>query len=92
MLLSADRIELVDAGGDPVESTARFASAFGHALYSPTAPPQETAELQQLRLGEIAEIAPGGTAPVTLSWRLARGGPPVAALLGEIRLPLPPAT
>lgn len=87
--LVADEIELVDARGHPVESTARFAAAFGHALYSPTAAPEEVAELEQIRLGEVAEIPPGGSAPLTLSWRLDGGGQPVAAEVGGFRLALP---
>lgn len=88
--LEADAVELLDARGRALPSTARFAAAYGHGLYSPTAPPREEAELEQRRLGELAVLAPGESAPLTLSWRLEPGaGPPVRAQVEAIELRLP---
>lgn len=88
--LAADDVTVVDGSGRRLEATARFAAGFGHALYSPTDPPAEVARDEQLRLGTVAELEPGGTAPLTLSWRLPEGADRAAeARVGQAVLRLP---
>lgn len=65
---------LLDAEGRTVRGTIRFAESFGHGLYSPRRQPLEgEPELERMRLGELALVAPGASAPVTVSWRLGAG-------------------
>lgn len=88
--LEADAVRLVDADGRPLRSTARFAAAFGHGLYSPRDAPDEVAAAEQARLGTAVVVRRGQSVPVTLSWRLGRQGrPPTEARFGERALKLP---
>ena len=82
---------VVDANGRALESTVRFASAYGHGLYSYDQQPKEgDPEFEKRRLGEVAVVPPGKTAPLTLSWRLRPGaGQPVRVVIGRLRLSLP---
>jgi hypothetical protein len=90
--LAAEGVAVRDGAGAPLRATARFAAGFGHALYSPADAPDEVAENEQLRLGTVAELEPGATAPLTLSWRIPAGSePPVAVEVAGATLRLPPA-
>ena len=90
--LAAEQVAVTDAAGRPLRSTARFAAGFGHALYSPADAPDEVTANEQRRLGTVVEVGPGDTAPLTVSWRLARGGGTATVVrVGEATLRLPPA-
>lgn len=89
--LDADRARVLDTAGKPLRSTVRFSSAFGHGLYSPRRPPSESVpEFERVRLGALAIIAPGRTAPLTVSWRIPAGGADAAKLVvGGLEIELP---
>ncbi len=87
--LAADRIEIVDARGRPLRSTARFLQGFVHGLYSWSAGVKGS-KFERTRLGQIATIKPGQDLPLTLSWRLPATGPePVEVRFGGGSLALP---
>ena len=67
--LSVDRIEIVDAHGKRLASTARFLQNFAHGLYPPSMH-VKGGKLERTRIGQIATVKPGQALPLTLSWRL----------------------
>lgn len=90
--VSANGARVVDGEGRPLSSSVRFASAYGHGLYSYEQRPKEgDPEFLQRRLGELAVIPAGKTSPLTVSWRLPAGGATRAARvrIGKLALPLP---
>jgi hypothetical protein len=87
--LEADRIEIVDARGRRLRSTARFLRGFAHGLY-PWSMHVKGSKFERTRIGEIATIKPGQDLPLTLSWRVPPGGiQPVEARFGGGSLALP---
>jgi hypothetical protein len=79
--------QLVTGDGRAIDGTIRFAGSFGHGLYSPRRRPAEAdPEFERRRLGEIADVAPGKTVPVTVSWR---GPAPDGLRVGTTTLRLP---
>jgi hypothetical protein len=90
--VSANGARVVDQQGRPLSSSVRFASAYGHGLYSYEQRPKEgDPEFLQRRLGELAVIPAGKTSPLTVSWRLPASGAARAARvrIGKLALPLP---
>lgn len=87
--LSVDRIEIVDARGRRLRSTARFLQAFAHGLYPPSMQ-VKGGKFERTRLGQIATIKPGQDLPLTLSWRLASStAQPLEVRFGGGSLALP---
>jgi hypothetical protein len=87
--LAADRIEIVDAQGRPLQSSARFLQGFVHGLSS-WSEGVRGSKFERTRLGKIATIKPGQDLPLTLSWRLPSGGrEPVEVRFGGGSLALP---
>jgi hypothetical protein len=87
--LSADRIEIVDARGRRLRSTARFLQNFAHGLYPP-AMKVKGGKLERTRIGQIATVKPGQDLPLTLSWCVPEGGSqPVEVRFGGGALALP---
>lgn len=83
-------VRIVDRRGEELESTARFAAAFGHGLTSP-AREGEPGAGERERLGQTVTLRPGQTAPLTLSWRVPEGGSGAQRVeLGAVELTLPP--
>ena len=66
-------VRILDADGDEVRSTAVFLEAFVHGLWSWSQSPSELTEFERRRLGQLVTIKPGKTAPLALSWRVAKG-------------------
>ena len=89
--LVARELRLVDKDGDRVPGSAAFLQGFAHALYPPTREPEgREPQWEQLRLGRIARILPGKTAPLTISWRQPPGSdPPVRIEWSNGALPIP---
>ena len=87
--LDAERIQIVDAEGRPLRSTARFLQGFVHGLY-PASMRVKGSKFERTRLGKIATLKPGQDLPLTLSWRLPSGGAePVEVRFGGGSLSLP---
>jgi len=87
--LAADRIEVVDARGRPLKSSARFLQGFVHGLssWSEGVP---GSKFERTRLGKIATVKPGQDLPLTLSWRVPQGrSEPVEVRFGGGSLSLP---
>jgi hypothetical protein len=89
--VKAREVRLVDSDGRPLQSTAVFVRGYLHGLYPPTRPPAGgVPEREQQRTGDLLKLAPGRTAPLTLSWRLRPGAkPPVRADYPGGSLPIP---
>jgi hypothetical protein len=87
--LSVDRIEIVDARGQRLRSTARFLQTFAHGLYPPSMH-VKGGKLERTRIGQIATVKPGQDLPLTLSWRLASStAQPLEVRFGGGSLALP---
>lgn len=87
--LSVDKIEIVDARGRRVASTARFLQAFAHGLYPPSMN-VKGGKFERTRMGQIATVKPGQDLPLTLSWRLASStAQPLEVRFGGGSLALP---
>jgi len=87
--IEAERIQIVDARGHRLRSTARFLQGFVHGLY-PASMHVRGSRFERTRLGKMATIKPGQDLPLTLSWRVPRGGSePVEARFGGGSLSLP---
>lgn len=82
---------LLDERGAVVDGLATFAAGFSHGLYSPLMTPAgQEPEFLARRLGHVAVLAPGQSAPLTLSWRTgADGRAPVRAELGDATIAVP---
>jgi hypothetical protein len=90
--LSYEDVRVLDAEGREVRSAVRFIAAFAHGLYPWSQRPKELGDFERRRLGEIATIKPGQTAPITLSWRVPEGGArPVKVDFGPAEIALPDA-
>lgn len=67
--LSNDDVKMLDAQGRPVFHTIRFSAGFGRDIYPPRyghEPPKK----DQIRLGYMAQVAPGDVRSVTVAWRV----------------------
>ena len=87
----AGDVRAVDADGRALRGNATFVKGYIHALYPPTRPPPgglPESELQ--RLGKEVRLDPGGTAPLSIAWRVPRGSKrPVRIDYGAGFLPIP---
>jgi hypothetical protein len=89
--LSAGDLELKDGKGHTVAGRAVFLSAFTKRLYpSGQEPSGGLPEIEKRRLGIVARIPPGKTAPLTMSWREYPGTRPAVRIdygLGSLPVP-----
>ena len=91
--LAYEDVRVVDAEGREVESAVRFIAAFAHGLYAWSQRPKNPGDFERRRMGEIATIKPGQSAPITLSWRVPKGDPqPVKVDFGRAELSMPDVT
>ena len=87
--LVAKDLSVEDADGNEVYSRGRYLAAFAHGI-DPYAFRGERGNFERTRLGEIATLKPGGVLPLTLSWRVKKGGEqPVKVDFGPTELALP---
>ena len=88
--VSAANVRVLDSGGDRLQASAVFLASYVHGLYPPTREPEQLPEEELRRTGRKAVIAPGKSAPLTVSWRR-RTGPGAATRvdLGGAALPMP---
>jgi hypothetical protein len=88
--VDAAALRLLDGDGRRVRGSAIFLQGFGHQLYPPTREPARVPESERVRTGQKVRLAPDDTAPLTLSWRVGRGGRrPVRVDYGSGSLPIP---
>ena len=88
--LDVTQVEVRDAEGREVRSALRFAAAFAHGLYPWSQAPKPLGDFERRRLGQIVKIKAGGSAPITLSWRVPEGGAPAERVdFGAYDLALP---
>ena len=70
----AKDVRAVDADGRALRGNATFIKGYIHALYPPTRPPPGGLPESELeRLGKQVRLDPGGTAPLSIAWRVRRG-------------------
>jgi hypothetical protein len=68
MRVEAATIRVFDDRGRRVKASATFAEGYVHSLYPPTRGPATLPDYELERLGKLAEIPPGKTATLTVSW------------------------
>ena len=92
LVLKATSLRLLDAEGRRVPASAVFLASFVKSNFPHNKGALNIPEEEQLRLGEVAKIEPGGSAPLTVSWR-EPPGPRTAARVayGQGSLPVPKA-
>jgi hypothetical protein len=73
VVVEARDLKLVDGEGRRVEGTATFLSSYVHSIYPPTRGPSPYPESERERVGQIARIEPGKSAPLTVSWHEPKG-------------------
>jgi hypothetical protein len=89
--VEAATIKVYDDRGRPVKASATFAEGYLHSLYPPTRGPATLPDSELSRLGRLAEIEPGKTATLTLSWREPAGRRTATTVdYGQGRLSIPP--
>ncbi len=89
--VEAGTIRVFDDRGRPVKAAATFAEGYLHSLYPPTRGPATLPDSELERLGKLAEIEPGKTARVTVSWREPPGRRTAATIdYGQGTLTIPP--
>jgi hypothetical protein len=93
--VKAQDLRLVDRHGRPIQASIGFVSSFVRSLYPqngrPGSRPSEYPEAEQRRIGYLAVLRSGESAPLTVSWRK----PPRARSATRIvyrtaSLPVPP--
>ncbi len=91
MKVVAADVRAVDADGKALRGNATFVKGYIHALYPPTRPPPGGLPESELeRLGKEVRLDPGGTAPLSIAWRVPRGAEgPVRIDYGAGFLPIP---
>jgi hypothetical protein len=91
--IDAKDIRLLDRDGRRVEGTATFLGSYVHSIYPPTRGPTPFPEGERQRLGQVARLEPGKSAPLTVSWHEPKGPrTPVRIDYGKGSLPIPSAS
>ena len=88
--LDVDDVRVFDADGARVQHAVVFLQAFAHGLYAWSQRPKELGDFERRRIGQIVTIKPGRSAPITLSWRVPKGGAQPATVdfgLAVVKLP-----
>jgi hypothetical protein len=90
VVVQAKDLRVVDGEGRSVEASPVFLSSYLHSLYPPTRRPTPYPEAERRRLGQVAEIEPGKSVPLTVSWHEPKGPrTPVRIDYGNGSLPIP---
>jgi len=88
--LEASDLVVVDDRGRRWRTSGRYMQGFAHGLWPPGGKVTNRSDGERERLGEIAKLDPGETAPLTLAWTKPRGaGRAVRIELGGPSLPVP---
>jgi hypothetical protein len=84
-------VKLLDADGRSIPHTTIFIEGFGRDIYPPRYLRQVPFK-DQLRLGLRAVLNPGDYTPITVAWRVPRGGKDAVTLRmpgGDVEVPSP---
>jgi len=88
--LEAADLVVVDDRGRRWRTAGRFMAGFAHGLWPPGQQVAAGSDAERERLGEIARLEPGETAPLTVAWTRPRGaGRPARIEVGGGRLAIP---
>jgi hypothetical protein len=92
--IGSSELKLVDRRGRPIKASVGFVSTFVRSIYPQNGRPgsrrSEFPEAEQRRLGYIAVLRSGETAPLTVSWQGRRGTRAAAKIeFGGRSLPVP---
>ncbi|MDQ4025007.1 MAG: hypothetical protein M3217_05895 [Actinomycetota bacterium] len=89
--IAAEDVRAVDRDGDALRGNATFVRGYIRPLYPPTRPPEGGLPESELeRTGRKLRLEPGKTAPLSIAWRVPRGGDaPVQIDYGSGLLPIP---
>ena len=88
--LEARDLVVVDDKGRRWRTSGRFMQGFAHGLWPPGGEVQNRSDFERERLGEIAKLDPGETAPLTVAWTKPPGaGRAVRIELGGPKLTIP---
>lgn len=90
LTIEARRLRVLDADGRPLDTTGEFTVSLAHSLYGAYQRPTPFPLEERRRLGLIATIRPGLTAPLVVAFR-PRGDerPPLRLDDGKGSLPIP---
>jgi hypothetical protein len=89
LALDSRKVVVRDGAGRVLDSSTRFSSSWGHPVYGAFQRPNYTDQVEQFRLGIVAYVQPGKTAPLFVSYRMLPGSrPPITATIRGSRLPL----
>ncbi len=67
-------MKILTRDGDQVPGAVVFNNVFLRGIYPPTRPPSEATRAdEEKRIGLRATLAPGKSAPLTVSWRVKQG-------------------
>jgi hypothetical protein len=90
VVVEAKDLRVLDGEGRRVDASAVFLEGYLHSLYPPTNRPTPYPEAERRRLGQVAEIEPGKSTPLTVSWHEPKGPrTPVRIDYGNGSLPIP---
>lgn len=88
--LEAEKLVVVDDRGRRWRTSGRFMHGFAHGLWPPLQKVAVGSDAERERIGEIAKLNPGESAPLTVAWSRPPGaGRPVRIELGGPTLPIP---
>jgi len=88
-LMAADLV-VVDDRGRRWRTSGRFMQGFAHGLWPPSQKVAVGSDAERERIGEIAKLDPGESAPLTVAWSKPPGaGRPVRIELGGRTLSIP---
>ena len=88
--LEARDLVVIDDKGGRWKTSGRFMQGFAHGLWPPGGKIQNRSDFERERLGEIAKLDPGETAPLTVAWTKPPGaGRAVRIELGGPKLTIP---
>ena len=89
LLIDNRNVRVVDRSGRPVRATVRFNVSAAHGLYSNADDIPMTA-FERERLGDVARLSPGKSAPLVVAWHATdRGHTPARVELGPATLDVP---
>jgi hypothetical protein len=90
LVIEAKSVKLIDSDGRRVRAAVAFISSFVKSNFPHNNGPMRIPEAERIRLGQLAEIDPGTSSPLTVSWHEPSG--PASAVridYGPGSLPVP---